>query len=89
MIQFHLPPLLEEELRKEWGENLDQTAKLALLTESYRTGRLSLGELSTILNMATQFETETWLQRRGVARNYGLHDLADDRRTIAHLLREL
>lgn len=88
MIRFDLPPALEAELRREWGADLDEAAKAAFLGESYRTARLSLGELTQILGLTTQFETERWLAARGLARNYDLDDVTQDRRVVDDLLRE-
>jgi predicted HTH domain antitoxin len=86
MIQFHLPRALEDELRSEWGGDLNQTAKEALLIESYRNGKLSFGELTEVLGLATRFDTEKWLGDRGVAWNYDPSDLAADTATLDVLL---
>ena len=75
----------EQVLRAEWGGHLEQAAKEALLIESYRTGKITVGYLAQILGMS-RWEAESWLGSRGVKWNYDLQDLEDDRVTLADLL---
>lgn len=67
---------VEEALRKEWGD-LEKAATEALLIESYRTGKISLGYLAEILGVS-RWEAETWLGQRGVTWNFGPDDFAAD-----------
>lgn len=73
----------ENTLRQQWGD-LDRAALEALLIESYRTGRVSVGFLAKVLEMGV-IEADRWLAERGVPMNYGPEDFAADRRTIAEL----
>ncbi|MFY9344965.1 MAG: UPF0175 family protein [Planctomycetota bacterium] len=85
-VSFNIPKPLEDVLRAEWGD-LDQAAKEALLIESYRTGRLSIGQVAEYLGFQTRWLAEKWLGARGVTMNYGLDDLEDDRRTLDEIFR--
>jgi predicted HTH domain antitoxin len=82
-VNINIPQEAEVVLRREWGD-LDQAAKDALLIESYRAGKISLGFLSETLGIS-RWEAEQWLGQRGVTWNYGLDDLEDDRRTLGEL----
>ena len=84
-ISFDLPESLEAALRAEWGD-LDQAAKEALIIESYRTGRLSIGQVAEFLRLETRFQAEKWLGERGVTWNYSSDDLKADRETLNSLL---
>ena len=80
-VSIDIPKEAEDALREEWGGNLEQAAKEALLIESYRTGRISIGYLAQLLCLSRR-ETETWLGSRGVHWNYGIEDLEADRKTL-------
>ncbi len=85
-ILIDIPKEVEDDLRAEWG-NLEQAAKEALLIESYRSGKISIGYLAQILGMGV-IEAENWLGQRGVTWNYSVEDLAADRKTLADLFGE-
>jgi predicted HTH domain antitoxin len=80
-VSFNIPKPFEDVLRAEWGD-LDLAAKDALVIESYRTGKLSIGQVADLLGLATRLMAEKWLGERGVAMNYGLDDLEDDRNAL-------
>lgn len=84
-VSFNIPKSLEDTLRAEWGD-LDQAAKEALIIESYRTGKLSIGQVAEFLGFETKFQAETWLGDRGVAWNYLREDLDADRQTLDAIL---
>ena len=69
----------EDALRAEWGD-LEQAAKEALLVESYRVGKISVGFLAEALGMGV-IEADKWLLARGVSLNYSLEDFRADGRT--------
>jgi len=81
-ISFDLPDPIEKELQSGLGD-LNAAAKEAFLIESYRTGRLSIGDIAAILGFETKYEAEVWLGQRGVSWNYGLAELDADRETLA------
>ena len=85
-VSFELPHELEQHLRLELGD-LDQAAKEALLIESYREGRLSVGKIAQILGKGV-IETQAWLTEHGVPLNYSLEDLKNDRETLHRLFPE-
>ena len=82
-VRINIPRVAEDVLRQEWGD-LDQAATEALLIESYRAGKISIGFLAETLGVS-RWEAEQWLGRRGVTWNYGLDDLENDRQTLAEL----
>ncbi len=84
-LTIDLPREIEEALRAEWGD-LDRAAKEALIIESYRTGRLSIGEVASVLGFPSRFDAEKWLGERGVNWNYSSDDLARDRESLRRLL---
>ncbi len=83
-ITIHIPEQIEEALRAEWGD-LDQAAKESLIIESYRAGKISLGQVAHALGLETRIEAQSWLANRRVPLNYGLADLDADRRTLGKL----
>jgi predicted HTH domain antitoxin len=83
MIKMSQPE--EDALRAEWGD-LEQAAKEALLIESYRQGKVSVGFLAQSLNMGV-IEADQWLAERGVSLNYSRENLREDQRTIESLFR--
>lgn len=82
-IKFELPQDVEQELRQQLG-NLDEIARDAFLVQSYREGRLSVGQVGAILGRGV-IETQAWLSERGAPLNYSPDDLEEDRRTLAKL----
>ena len=84
-VSFNIPKSLEDTLRAEWGD-LDQAAKEALIIESYRTGKLSIGQVAEFLGFEIRFQAEKWLGDRGVTWNYSLDDLEADGHTLDAML---
>jgi len=87
VIRFDIPDPIEQELAKQVGD-VSQAAKEALVIESYRTGRLSIGQVARVLGFETRFQAEEWLGKHGVSWNYSLDDLEADRETLRQLLAE-
>jgi predicted HTH domain antitoxin len=83
-ITFELPQDIEKDLRKLPGD-LDQAAKEAFLVQSYREGRLSVGQIASVMGKGI-IETQAWLGERGAFLNYSAADLEEDRNTLATLL---
>jgi predicted HTH domain antitoxin len=82
-LLIDIPKAAEDALRTEWG-NLEQAAKEALLIESYRAGKLSVGLLAETLGIGV-IEADRWLAERGVALNYTANDLEADRQSLREL----
>lgn len=80
-INIDIPQPIEDVLRGEWGD-LDRAAKEALIIESYRQGKVSLGYVAEVLGFATSIEAQQWLAQRKVPVNYELSDLEADRETL-------
>ena len=85
-VTFDLPENVEGELRRQLGD-LGQAAKEALAVESYRQGKISLGQLADMLGMAV-IAADRWLAARHVAIGYSRGDLEEDRKTLAPLVDE-
>lgn len=83
-LSIDIPKPLEDVLRAEWGD-LDLAAKESLIIESYRTGKLSIGQVATVLGFETRYQAEQWLGQHGVNWNYALEDLRADRETLGKL----
>ena len=82
-VTIDIPQPAEDALRAQWG-NLEQVAKEALLVESYRQGKISIGFLAQNLGMGV-IEADRWLARRGVPLNYLRQDYEADCRTLEQL----
>lgn len=80
-IQFEIPKEIEQELASQVGD-LNQAAKEALIIESYRAGRLSIGQVARIMGFGTRFDAESWLGKRGVTWNYSIEELEADREAL-------
>jgi predicted HTH domain antitoxin len=83
-VIIDIPVETEKILRAEWGD-LSRAASEALLIESYRQGKLSLGQCSEIFGK-TIAETEAFFRSRGVDLPITPDDVRDD---IAYLERIL
>ena len=86
-ITFTIPESIEQELAQQLGD-LGQAAKEALIIESYRTGKLSIGQVANVLGFETRFQAEEWLGKRGVTWNCSLDELQADRKTLRTLFGE-
>lgn len=86
-VRIDISESAEAALRQEWGD-LDRAAKEALLIESYRTGKVSLGFLAETLGMGV-IEADRWLAERNVPLNYTYDDLQKDIATLAERFPEL
>jgi predicted HTH domain antitoxin len=85
-INVDFPQPFEDALRAEWGD-LGGAVKEALIIESYRRGRISLGYVAELLELNTTIEAQAWLASRKVPLNYDLSDLQSDDATIERLTR--
>ena len=82
-VSFDIPKATEEALRAEWGD-LERAAREALLVESYRAGKISIGLLAETLGVGV-VEADRWLAERGVSLNYSFQDLVADRKSLGEL----
>ncbi|MEO1009578.1 MAG: UPF0175 family protein [Planctomycetota bacterium] len=84
-IEIHLPAQIEAAVRGRL-EDLERTAREALLIDLYRRELLTHRELGEALGLDRD-ETTDLLRRRGVyAGSAGLEDLAGDRATLDRVL---
>ena len=63
-VVIDIPAETEKLLKAEWGD-LNRAAREALVIESYRQGKLSLGQCSEIFGLPL-LETEAFFRSRGV-----------------------
>ncbi|HLL89257.1 MAG TPA: UPF0175 family protein [Tepidisphaeraceae bacterium] len=83
-LLIDIPKDVEQSLREQWGD-LERAATEALVIESYRAGKLSLGGVGRALGLPTSLAAQDWLAARGVELNYDLNDLEADRATLGRL----
>jgi predicted HTH domain antitoxin len=84
-LVIDIPPETEKLLQAEWGD-LNQAAREALLIESYRRGKLSLGQCSEIFDKSI-VETEAFFRSRGVDLPMSVEDLQQDCAILENLVK--
>lgn len=84
-ITIQLPVEIEEELRRQ-DPGLDHSVRDQFLVAHYQAGRLSTGEIATILEFETRFQAEEWLAEHGARQNYTADDLEADLQTLNRIL---
>ncbi len=86
-IKIELPGKYDECLHQQVGnsEQLEEATKQALAFSLYQQGKLSLGQVSGLLNL--HFDTVLGLMKqRGIYMNYSLEDLEHDLRLNDEIL---
>jgi hypothetical protein len=79
---------LPDQVARQWGETPDAVGRHVLedaAIEGYRAGRLSQRQLGTMLGL-DYWQTEAFLQERGVPLNYSTADLEADNATLDKIL---
>jgi predicted HTH domain antitoxin len=84
-VVIDITPETEKLLQAEWGD-LNKAAGEALVIESYRQGKLSLGQCSEILGKSV-LETETFFHSRGVDLPLTADDVDGDRKRLKRMLK--
>ena len=84
-VSIEMSAEAERLLKAEWGD-LNRAAREALAIESYRQGKLSLGQCGEVLGLCMA-ETEAFLRSRGVDLGLTLQDLQHDEECLKGLLR--
>jgi len=84
-VLIDISPEAEKLLRAEWGD-LSQAAREALAIESYRQGKLSVGQCGEVLGLSFA-ETEAFLRSRGVDLAMTLEDVQRDQQCLKGLLK--
>jgi predicted HTH domain antitoxin len=84
-VVIDIPPETEKLLQAEWGD-LNRAAQEALVIESYRQGKLSLGQCSEIFGK-TSIETELFFRSRGVELPMTADDIEQDRMCLESILK--
>ena len=79
---------LPDQVARQWGETPDSVGRHVLedaAIEGYRAGRLSQRQLGAMLGL-DYWQTEGFLQERGVPLNYSAADLEADNVTLDKIL---
>jgi hypothetical protein len=79
---------LPDQVARQWGETPDAVGRHVLedaTIEGYRTGRLSQRQVGAMLGL-DYWQTEAFLQERGVSLNYSVADLEADDVTFDRIL---
>jgi len=79
---------LPDQVARQWGETPDAVGRHVLedaAIESYRAGRLSQRQVGAMLGL-DYWQTEGFLQERGVPLNYSAADLEADKVTLDKIL---
>jgi predicted HTH domain antitoxin len=84
-VVIDIPAATERLLQAEWGD-LNRAAREALVIESYRQGKLSLGQSSEIFGQ-TPLETEAFFRSRGVELPMTVDDVERDRAVLERILK--
>jgi len=85
VVIIDISPETEKLLQAEWGD-LNQAAREALVIESYRQGKLSLGQCSQIFSKSL-FETENFFRSRRVELPLTQQDIEGDRACLERILK--
>lgn len=84
-IVVELPPEFESELRAAWPE-LEHRALEGLVTEAFRSGRLSRYEGGLILGIESRWEAIRFLSERGICPGTEVDELNKDREALARVI---
>lgn len=84
-VVLSIPPETERLLQAEWGD-LNRAAEEALVIESYRQGKLSLGQCSEIFGKSL-IETERFFHSRGIDLPMTSEDIQQDCFRLENLLK--
>ena len=79
---------LPDQVARQWGETPDAVGRHVLedvAIEGYRTGRLSHRQFGQMLGL-DYWQTEDFLEQRGVPLNYTATDLEADNAALAKIL---
>lgn len=79
---------LPDQIARQWGQTPDAVSRHVLedaAIEGYRAGRLSHRQVGEMLGL-DYWQTETFLQARGVPVNYSAADLEADNATFENIL---
>lgn len=79
---------MPDQVARQWGETPDAVGRHVLedaAIEGYRAGRLSQRQVGTMLGL-DYWQTEAFLQERGVPLNYSTADMEADKATLHKIL---
>jgi hypothetical protein len=79
---------MPDQVARQWGETPNAVGRHVMedaAVEGYRAGRLSQRQVGAMLGL-DYWQTETFLNGRGVPLNYSAADLASDNATLEKIL---
>jgi len=85
-VLVDIPKNLQQQLEAEWGD-LPRAAKEALAVESYRAGKLSLGQVAELLGLSIN-QADGFLKQRGIALPLSYEDFEHDRAELRKTLKK-
>jgi len=85
-LNLDIPKPIEDALRRELGEGLENATREGLAVEAYRRVKLSLGQFAEMLDLTTD-EADGLLKERGVFLDVSLPEIADDVASLRELVR--
>src|SRR4051812_44539188 len=62
-------------------DNISHQVRKALVLNAYLSGELTRGQIAELLGM-NFYQVEKWFAEKGIARNYDVADLEEDRKTL-------
>jgi predicted HTH domain antitoxin len=83
-VTIELPPNVESRLRAELA-NLDDVAKLGLAVETFRNGKLSVGQFAELLGIS-QYAADGILKERGILFADNEDELTTEREALERLI---
>lgn len=84
-LTIDLPNRIHRHLQTELGDNLERKAQEALAIEGYRSGILSLGEVSEMLDLSIN-DADGFLKERGVESLITSEDVKADTDALLKLI---
>ena len=79
---------MPDQVARQWGETPDAVGRHVMedaAIEGYRAGRLTQRQVGAMLGL-DYWQTETFLNERGVPLNYSAADLAADHATLERII---
>lgn len=85
-VNLDVPKPIEDALRRELAEGLEDATREGLAVEAYRCGKLSLTQFAEILDLTTD-KADGLLKDHGAYLDVSLPEIADDVASLRDLVR--
>lgn len=84
-ITIEIPDTMQQSLKEQFGQHLDQAATEALAIAWYQAEKLSIGQVAELLGISV-YEAQGLMKQRQVEAPYSVVDFEDDRDTLRRVL---